>query len=275
MQPDHHHHDHPHDHPHDLGLAHDLHQLQRGLTRRKLALGALAGLPLGLTLPGHAPAQSARCPVLPSETAGPFPANGAGRFIGSGPNALALSGIVRSDIRPGIAGANATAGGVVLKLQLTLVNSGAACAPLGGLAVYLWQCDREGRYSMYSPGVQDQNYLRGVQASAADGSVNFTTVVPGCYPGRMPHFHLEVYRSLDLAGARAQRLKTSQLALPRAACEAVYANAPGYAVSAASLRGLSMADDGVFGDGVEQQLLALRGGVAQGFAAALTLGLGA
>jgi protocatechuate 3,4-dioxygenase beta subunit len=164
---------------------------------------------------------------------------------------------------------------VPLKLQLTLVNAAAACAPLGGLAVYLWQCDREGRYSMYSDGVQDQNYLRGVQATAADGSVNFTTVFPGCYPGRMPHLHLEVYRSLDTAGQRAQRLKTSQLALPREACEAVYAGAAGYAASVASLRGLSMAQDGVFSDGVELQMLALRGGMAQGFAAALTLGLSA
>lgn len=260
---------------HDLGLAHDLQQLQRGLTRRRLALGAMAGLSLGLSAPCRALAQVANCPVLPSETAGPFPANGAGRFMGSGPNALVLGGIVRSDIRPGIAGASATAGGLMLKLQLKLVNSGAACAPLGGLAVYLWQCDREGRYSMYSPGVQDQNYLRGVQATAADGSVAFTTVFPGCYPGRMPHFHLEVYRSLDAAGLPAQRLKTSQLALPREVCETVYANAAGYAASVAGLRGISFASDGVFSDGVAQQMLALSGSLDQGYAAALTLGISA
>lgn len=266
----------PHE-AHDLGLAHDLRQLQRGITRRAwgvATLGTLAGVG-SAALPAHSQAQAAICSVIPTETAGPFPANGAGRFRGPGPNALALGGIVRSDIRPGIAGASATAGGVLLKLQLTLVNSGAACAPLGGLAVYLWQCDREGRYSMYSPGVQDQNYLRGVQATAADGSVAFTTVFPGCYPGRMPHFHIEVYRSLDAAGLPAQRLKTSQLALPREQCESVYANAAGYGASVGALRGISFASDGVFSDGVEQQMLALRGTLDQGFAAALTVAVAA
>ncbi len=257
-------------HHDDLGLAHDLQQLQRGLLRRKLVLGSLAA---GLALPGRARAQAASCPVVPSETAGPFPANGEGRFIGAGVNALALTGIVRSDLRSSIAGASATAAGVVLRLRLKLVNSAAACAPLAGLAVYLWQCDREGRYSMYSPGARDQNYLRGMQATAADGSVNFTTVFPGCYPGRMPHFHFEVYRSLDAAGVAVQRLKTSQLALPREVCESVYANAPGYAASVASLRGTSFASDGVFSDGVAQQMLAVNGAVEQGFSAALTVGI--
>lgn len=263
---------------HDLGLAHDLQQLQqlqRGIAGRRLALGALAGLPLAMALPGRALAQAATCSVIPSETAGPFPANGAGRFMRSGPNALALTGIVRRDIRAGVAGASATAGGVPLQLHLKLVNSTAACAPVGGLAVYLWQCDREGRYSMYSPGVQDQNYLRGVQATAADGSVAFTTVFPGCYPGRMPHFHLEVYRSLDAAGLPAQRLKTSQLALPREVCESVYANAAGYGTSVGALRDISFAKDGVFSDGVAQQMLALSGSAGQGYAAALTLGISA
>lgn len=262
------------DDAHDLGLAHDLCQLQRGITRRHWGVATLAGVG-GLALPARGQMQAANCSVVPSETAGPFPANGVGRFGGGRVNALVLGGIVRSDIRPGIAGATATAGGVVLKVQLKLVNSAAACAPLGGLAVYLWQCDREGRYSMYSPGVQDQNYLRGVQATAADGSVNFTTVFPGCYPGRMPHFHFEVYRSLDAAGVPAQRLKTSQLALPREACEAVYANAAGYSASVAQLRGISFASDGVFSDGVAQQMLALSGAMEQGYVAALTLGISA
>jgi protocatechuate 3,4-dioxygenase beta subunit len=35
-----------------------------------------------------------------------------------------------------------------------------------------------------------------VQGADADGNLAFTTVFPGCYDGRMPHVHFEVYRSL-------------------------------------------------------------------------------
>ena len=32
-----------------------------------------------------------------------------------------------------------------------------------GVAVYWWHCDRDGKYSLYSEGIEDQNYLRGAQ----------------------------------------------------------------------------------------------------------------
>ena len=50
---------------------------------------------------------------------------------------------------------------------------------------------------MYWAGVTNQNYLRGVQESGTDGTVTFTTIFPGCYQGRMPHIHFEVYRSAE------------------------------------------------------------------------------
>ena len=46
---------------------------------------------------------------------------------------------------------------------------------------------------MYSQGVEDQNYLRGVQVADADGVVTFTSIFPACYAGRWPHIHFEVY----------------------------------------------------------------------------------
>ena len=52
---------------------------------------------------------------------------------------------------------------------------------------------------MYSEGVTDENYLRGVQETDADGRVTFTTIFPACYAGRWPHMHFEVYQSLDAA----------------------------------------------------------------------------
>ena len=52
---------------------------------------------------------------------------------------------------------------------------------------------------MYSQGVENENYLRGVQAAGGDGIVTFTSVFPACYSGRWPHIHFEVYPSLDAA----------------------------------------------------------------------------
>ena len=130
------------------------------------------------------------CSTIPQETAGPYPGDGS-----NGPNVLGLTGVVRSDIRSSFAGLSGTADGVQLTLVLTIVSA-STCAPLAGRAVYLWHCDRPGRYSLYSSSVTNQNYLRGVQGADASGIVTFTSVYPGCYAGRWPHIHFEVYPTL-------------------------------------------------------------------------------
>src|SRR2546430_2522114 len=80
-------------------------------------------------------------------------------------NILAVSGIVRSDITTSFGTSTTTAAGVPLQLTITLVNSNMACAPLEGYAIYIWHCNRDGNYSLYSSGVQNENYLRGVQVT--------------------------------------------------------------------------------------------------------------
>src|SRR5687768_12031172 len=116
------------------------------------AIGAVGGLfLLGCTDDGDAVPDvdagdspdggSSTCSTIPEETAGPYPGDGS-----NGANALALTGIVRSDIRASIAGASGVAEGVLLTITLKVVDSSASCAPLAGYAVYLWHCDREGRY---------------------------------------------------------------------------------------------------------------------------------
>jgi len=112
-----------------------------------------------------------------------------------------------------------------MPVQLTITDTAAGCAPLAGAAVYLWHCDREGGYSMYSEGVDDENYLRGVQETDADGKLTFTSIFPACYSGRWPHAHFEVYANLADATGGGQPIATSQLALPRDACDVVYATA--------------------------------------------------
>ncbi|RYE88155.1 MAG: dioxygenase [Myxococcales bacterium] len=205
------------------------------------------------------------CSTIPEETAGPYPGDGS-----NGPNALTLAGIVRSDIRSSLGAASGTADGVRLTVKLTLTDSGRGCASLGGHVVYLWHCDREGRYSLYSQGVTDQNYLRGVQEADDEGNVTFTTVFPGCYAGRMPHIHFEVYPSLAAATAAGNVIATSQLALPTDACDQVYATS-GYEASVGNLAAISFDSDNVFRDGVEQQLAAVTGSVSEGLVATLTV----
>lgn len=216
------------------------------------------------------------CSVIPNETAGPFPGDGTNSNGSGVVNVLTQAGVVRSDIRTSLGSLSGTAAGVAMTITLKLVNSNASCASLEGKAVYLWHCDRDGGYSLYSSGVTDQNYLRGVQVSNANGEVTFTTIFPGCYAGRWPHMHFEVYNSLAEATSGNNDVKTSQLALPLAACNQVYGVVAGYEASVSNLSRITLASDGVFSDtGGATQLATVTGDVALGMAAALVVGLAA
>jgi protocatechuate 3,4-dioxygenase beta subunit len=210
-------------------------------------------------------AAPATCAEITQETAGPFPGDGS-----NGPNVLNQSGIVRSDIRSSFGPASGVAQGVPLTINLTIIDTSKSCAPYAGAAVYLWQCDVAGRYSMYSQGVTRENYLRGVQEANASGVVTFKSVFPGAYSGRWPHAHFEVYPALGRATTSTNKVSTSQLALPADACAAVYAS-PGYGQSGTTLRRMSLGSDSVFRDGYAQQLAIVTGSVADGYVANLTV----
>src|SRR4051794_22107776 len=143
-----------------------------------------------------APSAPARTPTaaVPGETAGPYPGDGS-----NGPDVLDDSGIVRHDIRRSFGSSRTPATGVPLRVNLTVTDASNDYRPLPGRAVYLWHCDRSGRYSMYSPGVTDENYLRGIVKTDSDGLAWFRTVLPACYSGRWPHIHFEVYASVATA----------------------------------------------------------------------------
>jgi len=178
---------------------------------------------------------------------------------------------VRSDITRSLDGGT-TVDGVPLDLTFSLTDMANDDAPFEGAAVYAWQCDAQGLYSMYSEGIEDETYLRGIQVADADGVVSFSTIVPGCYPGRWPHIHFEVYESLKSATRSGTPVKTTQLAFPRDVCEAVYAT-EGYSRSADELSGLSLETDNVFSDGHELQLATVTGSAAGGYKAVLTVPL--
>ena len=203
------------------------------------------------------------CSVIPNETAGPFPGEGS-----NGPNVLNQTDVVRSDIRSSFAGLNGTADGVLLNVVLTIVTE--ACSPLADRAVYIWHCDRLGRYSLYSAGVVNQNYLRGVQAADSTGKVTFQTIFPGCYQGRWPHIHFEVFPNLAAATNVSNKIATSQIALPKATCDLVYATA-GYESSKTNLSQVTLASDMVFSDSAPLELATVTGTIASGLTAALTV----
>jgi protocatechuate 3,4-dioxygenase beta subunit len=284
--------DHDHDHDHDDygGLRRDLPQVIG--RRRALQLLGGAGL-VGLaaacggsggsggatssaspsstttgatttTAAGAAPdtatTDAAAGTPIPSETEGPFPADGS-----NGPNVLTEAGIVRGDLRPSFAGLSGTAEGVLTTMQLTIVDA-ATGQPRAGAAVYAWHCTADGQYSLYE--IADQNYLRGVQAADDAGRLTFTTIFPGCYGGRWPHVHFEVFESLDDATGGSAPARISQLALPEADCATVYAEAE-YGNSASNLGRLSLESDMIFADGWSDQLATVSGSVADGYTVSL------
>jgi protocatechuate 3,4-dioxygenase beta subunit len=266
-------------HDHDLGLAHDLPRL---LSRRR-ALGVLAGglgaaalaacgssdggTPGRTTSASTTSTDTGKTGEVPEETAGPFPGDGS-----NGPNVLTESGVVRRDITTSFGDASGVAEGVPATVALTLLDVAGGGKPLKGAAVYLWHCDREGRYSLYDGDVTAENYLRGVQASDSRGRLAFDTIFPAAYSGRWPHMHFEVYESLDAAAAGGAKLRTSQIALPKDVCDAVYGSS-GYEQSVANLAQTSLDTDMVFSDGYSSQLARWTGSPKEGIELALNVGV--
>lgn len=252
------------DDDHDLGLPHDLGAI---LTRRRALffLGSATALISGgcdqIPFIGRSEAEVAAtgtdgkaCIVHPGETQGPFPADGSNNAHGTLANVLSDTGIVRKDMRPNLGKSDTIADGVELRLTAKLVAVGPGCKTLAGCALYVWHCDAEGRYSLYE--LADATYLRAVGVTDANGEAQFVTVVPGCYRGRYPHIHFEVYSSLDKATDYRNRLLTSQLAIPAEACTEVYHRDPAYRDSIANFASSPLERDGIFRDNTPKQLAA-------------------
>lgn len=200
---------------------------------------------------------------IPDETAGPYPGDGS-----NGPDVLEESGIVRSDIRSSLDGGT-TAEGVPLTFSITVTDMANGDAPFEGVAVYAWHCDAQGGYSMYSDGIEDESYLRGVQVAGANGTVSFSSVFPAAYSGRWPHIHFEVYPDLASTSDAGNAIATSQMALPEQACNAVYALAA-YDGSSRNMTQTTLDSDNVFGeDGGELQLATISGDTSTGYLASL------
>jgi protocatechuate 3,4-dioxygenase beta subunit len=203
---------------------------------------------------------SATCTPINEETAGPYPGDGS-----NGPNVLAESGILRSDITSSFGSSTTVAQGVPTTVTMTIQGTANGCSALANAAVYVWHCSRDGLYSLYSQGATNENYLRGVQQAGADGRVTFKTIFPGAYSGRWPHIHFEVYASVADATGGGQPIATSQLAMPQDVCNVVYATA-GYEKSISNFAQTPLSRDNVFSDdSAAHQIPTATGSVASGY----------
>ncbi|HET7180886.1 MAG TPA: intradiol ring-cleavage dioxygenase [Candidatus Limnocylindrales bacterium] len=259
----------------DQGLGFDVETISRRRVLQVLGFGAIsAGM---FTIAGCAPGTGstaaptgagattsptsltgASCSVIPEETAGPYPGDGT-----NGPDVLTESGVVRQDISSSFGSSTTKAEGIPLQIRLQVVDASNDCAPIPGAAVYLWHCNRDGGYSMYGQGIENENYLRGVQVAGDDGTVTYASIFPGCYSGRWPHIHFEVYGSLSDAADASKIIATSQIAMPADACQEAYKSA-GYEASVSNLARVSLSADMVFGDdGGAHQIGTMSGTIGQ------------
>ena len=285
---------------HDFGLQHDLKvMLQRIQDRRKvvswlLSSGTAAILAgcggssgddssssgtggTGGTGDSTSDPPPDSCFADPAETSGPYPADGSNTVNGMASNVLTQTGIVRSDIRSSFGSSTTQAGGVPLTLTLRLVDANNLCANLSGYAVYVWHCSQEGNYSLYSAGVRNENYLRGVQVCDGSGRVTFQTIYPGCYPGRYPHLHFEVYPNAGMATLYTNATFTSQLAMPYDVSDTIYTNVAGYAGSSDNLAATPIDMDSVFHNDTPDEIAAmtpmLTGDVTGGYTSEILVGV--
>lgn len=189
---------------------------------------------------------------------------GGGRAAGSGTLACIVSpeltegpyyvrdaGLNRSDIR-----ADSVTGvarqGTELRLLLSVSQAGSSgCTPLAGAVIDIWHCDAEGIYSgVYDPSFGEtggENWLRGRQTTGETGSVAFTTIYPGWYPGRAVHIHFKV---LSAEGYEF----TSQLFFDDSLSAEVYGAEP---YASKGLPDQRNSDDGIYNESGGQTLLPL------------------
>lgn len=141
--------------------------------------------------------------------------------------------------------------GTELKLKMRIVGTD-NCLPMPNARVNIWHCDKDGNYSGYSTEA-GKTYLRGYQIADANGEVEFTTIFPGWYPGRVCHIHFQVFVSTAYSAV-------SQLAFPGDTTNQVYTeNTAQYTKGADPLQ---VEQDNVFADGYALQMATLEKDVA-------------
>ena len=129
--------------------------------------------------------------------------------------------IERKDISEGYPG---------LPVRLALLVVDESCNPIEGASVDIWHTRNAGLYSgsdavdmctFNDADAKSHRYFRGVQATGADGRVDFDTCYPGWYQGRAVHIHFTVR-------VGGQEYVTSQLFFPEDLTTQISADHPDY-----------------------------------------------
>jgi protocatechuate 3,4-dioxygenase beta subunit len=161
--------------------------------------------------------------------------------------------------------------GALLALTFNVSTiAGAACAPLAGAIVDIWHCDHEGVYSDVNDPRFDsrgRRFLRGYQATDANGVAKFATVYPGWYSGRAVHIHFKI-RSAPIASKGGEF--TSQLYFEDAVSDRIHAGAP---YAAKGRRDMPNAADGIFTRQGGSQLILPVTSTADGYAGTFNIAL--
>ena len=195
------------------------------------------------------------CVVRPELTLGPY-------FVDEQLN--------RSDIRSEPSDSSVKEG-VPLTLTINVLDvANSSCTPIESAQVDIWHCDALGVYS----GVSDQGFdttgqkfLRGYQLTDATGKVQFLTIYPGWYSGRAVHIHFMIRTT----GADAQSYEfVSQFFFDDALSDQVFTQEP---YASKGDRDTRNTNDNIYGGGGDQLLLAVTGDNANGYAAAINIGL--
>ncbi|SHM50461.1 intradiol ring-cleavage dioxygenase [Flavobacterium chilense] len=188
------------------------------------------------------------CTISPSETKGPFPIKT--------PSQLVLENIKSDRV------------GIALLINLVIENKNNNCAPLAGVLVDVWHCDKDGNYSEYGGTSMQQtdytsvHFLRGRQTTNTKGEVSFISIFPGWYQGRAPHVHVEV---LSNSGSS---LLVTQIAFPENVSSTVYSSANYAAHGQADT---SNTKDNVFSDSLADELATLTGNLTDGYTLSKTI----
>jgi protocatechuate 3,4-dioxygenase beta subunit len=228
--------------------------------REVLALlgGAGAAALAGCRLAEAQGAARLDCVVTPAQTEGPY-------FVDERLN--------RADLRLDPV-TNAVKEGLPLRLRINVSRvDGAACTPIHGAMVDVWQCDALGVYSDVRDfngrfDTRGEKFLRGYQMTNGRGTADFLTIYPGWYSGRTVHIHFKVRVPAD--SGRAHEF-TSQLYFEEAITDRVHALPP---YNAKGMRDTRNDQDGIYrARNSGSQLLLDLSQEAEGYAGAIAVGL--
>jgi hypothetical protein len=170
------------------------------------------------------------CSLVPSEIAGPFP-------LDLSDNTFYFRQDITED-RPGIR--------VIQRMRIVGVDN---CQPMPNVRVNIWCCDVDGNYSGYTAfDSEGETYMRGYQITDDNGDVEFISILPGWYPGRVLHMHFQVHVSTSFAAV-------SQFTWPHLESVEIAANNP--SIYTQGPDPMTPEIDGAFNDGYEHQLATL------------------